>query len=245
MAFAASGWVGAQKDMSEKLATAIRGFADPVATGPVERDAQPAEGAHLVVVRSEVVETVGHVLGNMFQRMYHLIEVAGAADATSAAALEGSTRKLEDFLQLVIDYFSPVSLVLQQLPAAEVAQGLARQMSDSVGCAVKLDAKLPAESRLLVDPGRLARSFSLLASRLRENADSEHTVTIRVVGEAAGRFIRVTVMLPARLVTAESSESEVRWAVAEKLLETHGGTLRQQAMPSGEVLWEIALPLQA
>ncbi len=197
-----------------------------------------------MVVRPHVVETVGHVLGNMFQRMYHLIEVAGAADAASATALQTGTRKLEDFLQLVIDYFSPVSLVLQQLPAPEVAQGLARQVSDSIGCSVRVDAKLPAESRLLADPGRLARSFSLLASRLRAAAGGEQAVTVRVVGETSGRSVRLTVRLPASVVAAESSESEVRWAVAEKLLETHGGTLRQRAMPTGEVQWEIALPLQ-
>ena len=243
MAFAASGWVGAQKEIGEKLATAVRGFAEPVEAVPVERDAPSAEDTQIVVVRPQVVETVGHVLGNLFQRMYHLIEVASGADASTAAALESSTRKLEDFLQLVIDYFSPVSLVLQHVPAAEVAQGLARQMSDVVGCTVKVDAKLPDESRLLVDHGRLARSFSLLASRLREGG-GEQGVAVRVVGETAGRSIRLNVMLPARLVNPESSESEIGWAVAEKLLETHGGTLRQQAMSSGEVLWEIALPLQ-
>ena len=147
------------------MAIAVRGLADPVAADAVEKDAQ-SEDAQMVVVRPQVVETVGHVLGNVFQRMYHLIEVCGDTDTATAAALHSTTRTLEDFLQQVIDYFSPVSLVLQHVPAAEVAQGLARQLSDAVGGAVKLDAKLPAESCLLVDPGRLARSFSLLASRL-------------------------------------------------------------------------------
>lgn len=244
MAFAASGQVGVQKDVGETLATAIRGLVDPVGREPLEPNAQPVGDAQIVVVRPQVVETVGHVLGNMFQRMYHLIEVAGAADAANAAALESGTRKLEDFLQLVIDYFSPVGLMLQELPATEVAQGLARQVSDSIGCSVRVDAKLPAESRLLGDPARLARSFSLLASRLRGDAGTQHAVTVRVVGETTGRSIRLTVTLPAGVVAADSSESEVRLAVAEKLLETHGGTLRQRALPTGEVLWEIALPLQ-
>lgn len=233
--------VSEQKSAGEKLAVAIRGFADPAGDEPAQRDAHSEEAAQIVVVRPEVVDTVGHVLGNMFQRMYHLIEVSGDADAETATVLQASTRKLEDFLQLVMDYFSPVSLVLQRVPAAEVAQGLARQLSDAVGCAVKVDAKLPAESSLLVDPGRLARSFSLLGSHLREGVASDQ---VRVVGASLGRSIRLTVQLPGTLVASESSESEVRWAVAEKLLETHGGTLQQQAMASGEVLWEIALPLQ-
>jgi F420-0:gamma-glutamyl ligase len=227
------------------LATAIRGLADPVVADPTERAVHSAEDGQIVVVHSQVVETVGHVLGNMFQRIYHLIDLAGTTDSTTAAALADSTRKLEDFLQLVIDYFSPATLALQHVPAADVAQGLALQMSDCAGCAVKVDAKLPEEGRLLADPGRLARSFALLASRLRDDSGGDQTLTVRVVGETSGRCVRLTATLPARLVAAESSESEVRWAVAQKLLETHGGTLRQQTMPSGEVLWEIALPLQS
>jgi len=221
------------------LAIAVRGLADPVETD----DAQ-SEDAQMVVVRPQVVETVGHVLGNVFQRMYHLIEVCGDADTATAAALHSTTRTLEDFLQQVIDYFSPVSLVLQHVPAVEVAQGLARQLSDAVDGTVKLEAKLPADSCLLVDPGRLARSFSLLASRLRDGAHGVQGIAVRVVGEVCGRSIRLTVMLPTAAVAPQSSESEVRWAVAEKLLETHGGTLRQHTMRSGEVLWEIVLPLQ-
>ena len=221
------------------MAIAVRGLADPVETD----DAQ-SEDAQMVVVRPQVVETVGHVLGNVFQRMYHLIEVCGDADTATAAALHSTTRTLEDFLQQVIDYFSPVSLVLQHVPAVEVAQGLARQLSDAVGGAVKLDAKLPAESCLLVDPGRLARSFSLLASQLHDGAGNPQRSAVRVIGEACGRSLRLTVILAAAVLAPQSSESEVRWAVAEKLLETHGGTLRKPAGRSGEVLWEIALPLQ-
>ena len=244
MAFAASKLVSEHKDVGEKLAIASRGFADPVAPNPVDEAVQPGEDGQIVVVRSHVVETVGHVLGNMFQRMYHLIDVSGEADAAAAAGLRGSTRALEDFLQQVLDYFSPVSLVLQYISAADVAQGLARQLSDAIGCTVKVDAKVPAEGQLLVDPGRLARAFSLLASRLCAAAGTDQGVPVRVVGENHGRFMRLTVVVPRTLVAPESSESEVRWAVAEKLLETHGGTLRPHATSSGEVLWEIALPLQ-
>ena len=38
--------------------------------------------------------------------------------------------------------------------------------------------------------------------------------------------------------------AEMRWAVAEKFLEIHGGTLQRNAMPAGEGLWDIVLPLQ-
>jgi hypothetical protein len=244
MAFAASELVSKHKDVGEKLAIASHGFADHPGPDPATEVVHPGEDGQIVVVRSRVVETVGHVLGNMFQRMYHLIDVSGETDAATATGLRGNARALEDFLQQVLDYFSPVSLVLQYISAADVAQGLARQLSDTLGCTVKVDAKLPAEGQLLADPGRLARAFSLLASRLRDTASTNQGVPIRVVGESHGRFVHLTVVVPAMLVSPESSESEVRWAVAEKLLETHGGSLRPHATSSGEVLWEIALPLQ-
>jgi hypothetical protein len=244
MTFAATRSASEQQDIGRKLATAIRGLAESVAASPVERDTRPVEDGQIVVVRSRVVETVGHVLGNMFQRIYHLIDVASATDAVTAGALDGTTRRLEDFLQLVIDYFSPVSVVLQHVAAAEVAQSLARQISDVAGCAVKIDAKLPAEARVLADPGRLARSFALLASRLQADAARESGLEVRVVGDATATSMRLTVTLPRRLVASGSSESEIRWAVAEKLLETHGGSLQELSMPSGEVLWEIVLLLQ-
>ena len=245
MAFTTTSLVSERKDVGKTLATAVQGLAESVATRPVERGMKPAvDDGQIVVVRPQVVETVGHVLGNMFQRIYHLIDVASAADATTAQALDGSTRRLEDFLQLVIDYFSPVSVVLQHIPAAEVAQGLARQISDVAACAVKIDAKLPAEARVLADPGRLARSFALLASRLRADVAGECGREVRVVGDTTATALRLVVTLPHRLVAPVSSESEIRWAVAEKLLETHGGSLREQVTPAGEVLWEIVLLLQ-
>jgi hypothetical protein len=207
----------------------------------VHRDA----GGQIVVVRPEVVETVGHVLGNMFQRIYHLIDVSAAADPATAAALRGSTHALEDFLQQALDYFSPVSLVLQRISAADVTQGLARQLSDTSGSTVQVDDQLPQGGQLLADPGRLTRAFSLLAKRLRDDtADQRGGGPVGVVAESHGGQLRLTVVLPRTLVTPESSESEVRWAVAEKLLETHGGTLRPHPTSEGEILWEIALPLQ-
>jgi len=243
MALAASKLVSQHEDVGEKLAIASRGFADSSAHSTDEA-AQDGQDGQIVVVRSHVVETVGHVLGNMFQRMYHLIDISGESNATTAGELRSNVRTLEDFLQQVLDYFSPVSLVLQYISAAEVAQGLARQLSDTIGCTVKVDAKFPAEGQLLADPGRLARAFSLLTSRLRHAAGDDQGVPVRVVGENHGRVVHLTVVLPRTLLIPESSESEVRWAVAEKLLETHGGTLRPHGTSSGEVLWEIALPLQ-
>jgi hypothetical protein len=203
-----------------------------------------ADDGQIVVVRPRVLETVGHVLGNMFQRIYHLIERAREADGATATQLEGSARRLEDFLQLVIDYVSPLSLSLQRVSGNEIAQSLAGQLSDATGCPVSVEAKLAGDDELLVDPGRLARCFRLLASQLQHDASFGSPITLRAVARPGGRFLVLSLAVPGLCAAPRTSESEMRWSVAEKLLEINGGSLQQKSAASGEVLWEISLPFQ-
>src|ERR1700687_2538484 len=224
---------------------AMNSAVEPHVTPGNEPAPRPTGDAQLVVVRPHVVENIGHVLGNFFQRIYHLIDRARAADAATADQLHASTRRLEDFLQLVIDYLSPLSLSLQVVPGTEVAQSLARQVSDATGGAVKVDAKLPTESRLLVDPGRLARGFALLALMLEAVPEGDEPIQLHAVARPVSRSLALTVTIPHRYVPPHTSESEMRWALAEKFFEIQGGTLQEHAVPSGEVSWEIVLPLQS
>ena len=64
------------------------------------------------------------------------------------------------------------------------------------------------------------------------------------VARPAGKSLTLRAALSAAWVLAPSSESEMQWSVAEKLLEIQGGALQQKSVPSGEVLGEIVLPLQ-
>lgn len=204
-----------------------------------------AEDGQIVLVRPRVVENVGHVLGNLFQRMYHLIGQVGEVDGPTGAQLEASTRQLENFLQLALDYFSPLNLALQYVSGTEVAQSLARQLSEAVGRPVRVDLKLLAEGRLLVDPGRLARALGLLAAQLRVVPKSEDSIEVKGLARPPGRSLLLQVIVPRGFTMAPSSQLEMCWAVAEKFLELHGGGLAQKSTAAGELLWEIVLPLQS
>src|SRR5439155_11168734 len=103
------------------------------------RISQPDNDGRMIIVRPQVVDNVWHVLGNFFQQIYHLAAETRAGDSTAGTQLENSVRHLEDFLQLVLDYFSPPALALQYVPCTEVAQSLARRLSDSVGGPVKIE----------------------------------------------------------------------------------------------------------
>ena len=209
-----------------------------------DRPDETASDGQIVVIRPQVVENIGHVLGNLFQRIYHLIDRSTEGDAGSATDLSGTVRRLEEFLQLVLDYVSPHPPSLQYVPATEVAQSLARQLSDRIGCAVRVDAKVAADGRVLIDPGRLSRGFGLLALQLESVPANGDAIELKAIARPAGRSMIVNVVVPGRFVSPWTSESEMQWSVAEKLLEMHGGALQRKSAPSGEVSWEISLPLQ-
>jgi hypothetical protein len=213
----------------------------PVGPSETER----GDEGQIVIIRPRVVEDIGHVLGNLFQRIYHLISQARRGDNGAAAdELQAGTQRLEGFLQLVIDYVSPLYPALQHVAATDVAQSLARQISDATGCPVKIDARLSAEGQLLVDAGRLARSFGLLATQLRAGSGTDENVEVQAITRPAGRSLTLTVRMSHGQRSPRTTEAEIQWVVAQKFLETHGGTLEDRSTSSGEVLWEIVLPLQ-
>lgn len=198
----------------------------------------------IIVVRPVVVEHVGHVFGNLFQRIYHLTDQVRERDAAAAEALGPSIRQLEDFLQLVMDYFSPLPLSLQYVPGIDIAQSLAREISDTIGCSVKIDGK-GSSGRLLVDPGRLARAFALLASHLCHVGPAAAPLELKTALRQSNRSMVLSVRLPAEVLSKRTPQSEMQWTVAEKVLESHGGALAQHSLPSGEMAWEIVLPLHS
>lgn len=210
-------------------------------------EVRPAGGRdeQMVVVRPEVLDTVGHVLGNVFQRLYHLVDRVAEADPLTAEELRGTTGRLEGFLQLLLDYVSPTVPSLQFVSFADVAQSLARRLSEAFGGRVRVHVNAPPGGEVLVDPSSLSRAFELLASLLQGRPVAESAQAISVNLQGGPRWLRMSVSLVEGMVATQGSDSEMRWAVAAKMIETQGGTLGQQNGPSGEPRWEITLPLQS
>ena len=203
-----------------------------------------SDDGQIVLIRPRVVENVGHVLGNMFQRIYHLIERTREGDVAMAADLDTSMRRLEAFLQLLMDYVSPVSLRVQDVSLADVVESVARQVGNAVGHPVTIESAVPADRLVLADAGRLARAFDLLRLRLCPQPGCEEAVRIEATTGMDALSLALVIRIPRGCLLEDSSESEIQWAVAEKLLEVHGGVLQQSSTVSGGVLWEIMLPLQ-
>lgn len=194
----------------------------------------------LVVVRPEVVETADHVLGNLFQRLYHGVERVRRIDAALAQEFSATVLGIEENLQLLLDYIAPFPPATSRIPAIEVVESIVRNLApESEGALVALGAPLDGVS-VSVDPGRASRAFSLLTQQLQQ--ESQIDGCTRVAAARADRLLVVTLRFPAGRVIARSSAGELRWAVAEKLLELHGGALNTTEQDSGEIEWRISLP---
>jgi hypothetical protein len=217
--------------------------ATPAGGAAASPEFMPQDDGQLVVVRPEVVETAGHVLGNLFQRLYHSIDQVRGGDSALAQDLAATSGQLEECLQLLIDYVAPLPPALQKVPARDIVQSLARHFEDALHCTVQLDERLDSRIDLLVDVARLSRAFDLLVGRAEGVAPGNVVGAVVDAVTASGTLtVRASLQSHGRL--ARSSLSDLRWAVVEKLFEIHGGSVREEPGASGDIRWTILLPLQ-
>ena len=202
------------------------------------------DAGQLVVIQSRVVENADHVFGNLFQRLYYGVAKVGDHDPELAAELGDSARQVESALQLLLDYVAPFAPSLERFVVADLARSLAQRIE--AASALRVTLALPGESaaalQVMVDPGRLGRAFDLMASGLGSDAAAGAARRATVGIDAAAATAVVWLRMPSAAIAARTSIGELRWAVAAKLVEIHGGSLEEEAGREGEVLWRVSLP---
>lgn len=208
----------------------------PAPDGVVRASAD--ELGQLVIVRPRVVENADHVLGNLFQRLYHGVERARALDGALADDLAASMHEVEDCLQLLLDYVAPFAPALEAVPVPEILASLRQRVGERLGCDVVSDAG--PEGTVMVDPGRLGRAFAQMVLRLVPASAS--STPARLTATVQGESVVLTVHLPEVTLAPRTSMNELRWAVADKLIEIHAGALDERAAAGGEVQWNVSLP---
>lgn len=202
----------------------------------------PREPGHLVVVRTGVVENADHVFGNLFQRLYAGVGRLQALEPVEGELLASSVRELEEALQLVLDYVAPFPPVFERFSVGEVAESLAQRLKGIAGLPVAMMVEVAAGSGVLADPSRLGRAFDLLAMRFGECAAGQAAEVSFEIGRDA---ILARLQCPPPAGATRSSIGDLRWAVAEKLIELHGGSLEMMERDGGGLLWTISLPHEA
>ena len=198
----------------------------------------PGDG-ELVVVRQAVLATVDHAFGNIFQRLYHLLRTLRSGANHALPALEDSVRELQSLLELFVDYVAPTPLEMRPLRTSDVASSFRRHAGDELGTErIQFVVKDDPAALVTVDPTRLARVFHLLAQSLGERVGGGGLTCVCGPSATGMHFeIRIDGLLP-----VNSPEAEVRWALAEKLVDLQGGELRWLVVGQGAG-WTLRLPL--
>jgi hypothetical protein len=198
-----------------------------------------------------VVHDLSHELGNYFHKLYYWTDCirSAASDAGSTAQpaqeLEETMHRLQEFLNLALEYFQPAGLKPVRMAVADVARALEAQLRGENPDA-DVASSCPgdvATAALMVDPGRLSTGMRLIARLL--GGGSGTRLEARFAGAPRGAAVEVVVSASggAPDAAARRAQRVVEWAVARRMLELHGGDLVADEGQPGAASCVLSLPL--
>jgi hypothetical protein len=188
----------------------------------------------LVALREDVLHDAEHAVGNLLQRLHHSARGARTESAATGERLQAALGDLERVLELLFDYVTPVELEVRPTDAVLVAESLAAQVRGQ-GATVTV-AAAPAV-RVLADGRHLSRCFQLVS--LASAWEAGATLEIATRHDAAGERVEfsVTAVDPP---PAAPPHAALAVAVATRLVELHGGSLRRAADGSATIVLPVA-----
>ena len=205
-----------------------------------QRDATDGE---LVVVHPAVLATTDHAFGNLFQRVYHLIRTARVGGDATIVSLEESVHELQLLLELFVDYVAPTAVASRPLRGLDLIVSCRGHLEDEIGPGrVSLVAdELAGNVLVTIDPAHMARVFQLLSRCLKRAVDGGGALAGSAGISPDGSAVQLAfTTLPDRGVAAD----ELRWALAQKLIDLQGGELRESVGPVGRE-WTLRLPISS
>ena len=174
---------------------------------------------------------IRHEVGNYFHKLYFLAEQLAASGAGPAEPapdgdeLTATLRRLEAFLALAHELSRPLTLSASLMPVGDAVAGLAALARG--GDARDVTVTAPADwdgAALAVDTVQLPAAFrALIAAATAAAAVLRFDATPAVRDDRAGVEMLVT---PATPPTGDApADAIVRWAVADRIVASHGGAL--------------------
>lgn len=180
----------------------------------------------------EVLNEAEHALGNLFQRIHHITRVAREGLGANAERMTGALSDLQDLLDLVFDYVTPVTLDRRSIGCDRLAESVAANVRPFIAQGITMgsapDAKIDIDTRVL------SRSLQVLAkARARELAAAQ-AASVTAAHDATGSTVDVAVALEGGKPAGPTTDVDLAWEVATRLIELQGGELRQTS--NGTVL---------
>jgi len=231
-------------------------------TGPSAPPAATAsEEAHeqgsLVVVQERVLAEITHELGNFFHKLYYWSdyiksdgEGAKKTDSTAGQMLERTIANLEDFLKCALEYFYPIKLNFTKIAVAELLDGFMMHLTAHLnGNEVRVSRdEIGEPATILVDPARISQAFRIALHKVHEDLKSGGALTVSMGRGSRREFPGLEMQLAVEPKVPPSplfrtAEAGVEWAVAQKLIELHGGEIIEQYDSNGRKVVSIFLPL--
>ncbi len=229
---------------------------DPEADNPPP--AHCAEAGSMVLVHDKVLSDIRHELGNVFHKLYYWSEYLkdkpsdGGTESSATQMLERTIKNLEDFLKVSLDYFHPTHLSLMRMAVPDVVGGLLSVVRNHLnGTPMTVaDAGGSDGEAVMVDPSQLSHVLAVAAATLGKQAAPDSRLHVAVLRATRGgeRWLDVTFELHHPTDSSplfRTSRASVEWAVAQKIVQLHGGALCDRPGADGTQTLSIVLPLSS
>jgi len=224
---------------------------------PSHAPEEAPEHGSLVVVQERVLAEISHELGNFFHKLYYWsdyiksdTEGARKADSTAGHMLERTISNLEDFLKVALEYFYPIRLNFTKTAVSELLDGFMTHLGAHLnGNEVRVFRdEIGEPSTILIDPSRISQAFRIALHQVHEDLKQGGALTVGLGKVTRRDFPGLEVRLSVEPKVAPSplfrtAEAGVEWAVAQKLIEMHGGEIVERCDANGRRTVVIFLPL--
>lgn len=223
---------------------------------PAVPEPMPEQGS-LVVVQERVLAEISHELGNFFHKLYYWSDYiktdgdgAKKGDSTAGHMLERTIANLEEFLKVTLQYFYPITLNFTKITVGELLDGFMTHLSAHLnGNSVRVERDDIAEpSSILVDAARISQAFRIALHHVHKDLKAGGSLTVAMGRGSRREFAGLEIRLAVEPQTPASplfrdAEAGVEWAVAQKLIELHGGEIVERYDSNGQKVVMIFLPL--
>jgi len=177
-------------------------------------------------------DTVTRALEMLLDQLYYWARRAveqrreGGKREIADRMLTLATENLQRFVTTLLDCFRTIDLVPTPTPTSEVVAALVRRARDEM-TAASVVVREDTETTVLVDPTQLARVWSAIVRRLAAGTGAfEVTAASAPRNDRRGVEILVRRNAP-RSLAAPDLTTELEWALAQRIIELHGGELRE------------------